>query len=96
MDLDFQVIPSASRPITLYCDNSGAVTQSKEPRYHKKQKHIERKYHLIRDIIERGDIVVTKIASEENLANPFTKALPIRVFERHVDCMGVKSLPYLL
>ena len=93
--MDLQVIPSAGRPITLYCDNSGAVAQSKEPRYHKKQKHIERKYHLIRDIIERGDTVVTKIASEENLADPFTKALPIQVFERHVDSMGVRRLPDL-
>ena len=93
--MDLQVIPSADRPITLYCDNSGAVAQSKEPRYHKKQKHIERKYHLIRDIIERGDTVVTKIASEENLADPFTNTLPVRVFEKHVDYMGVKSLPDL-
>ena len=93
--LDLQVILSADRPITLYCDNSGAVAQSKEPRYHKKQKHIERKYHLIRDIIKRGDTVVTKIASEENLADPFIKTLPVRVFEKHVDYMGVKSLPDL-
>ena len=93
--LDLQVILSTNRPITLYCDNSGAVAQSKEPRYHKKQKHIERKYHLIRDIVKRGDTMVTKIASEKNLADPFTKTLPIRVFEKHVDYMGVKSLPDL-
>ena len=60
--LDLHVISSVDRLITLYCDNSGAVAQSKELRYHKKQKHIERKYHLICDIIERGDTVVTKIA----------------------------------
>ena len=93
--LDLQVIPSADLPITLYCDNSGATAQSKEPRYHKKHSNIERKYHLIRDIIERGDTVVTKIALEENLAYPFTKTLPVRVFEKHVDYMGVKSLPDL-
>ena len=93
--MDLQVIPSANRPITLYYDNCGAVAQSKEPRYHKKQKHIERNCYLIRDIIERGDTVVTKIASEENLADPFTKTLPVRVFEKHVDYMGVKSLPDL-
>ena len=75
--LDLQVILSVDRPITFYCDNSGVVAQSKEPRYHKKQKHIERKYHLICDIIERGDTVVTKIASKENLADPFTKTLPV-------------------
>ena len=56
--MDLQVIPSADRPITLYCDNSGVVAQSKELRYHKKQKHIEKKYHLICDIIERGDTVL--------------------------------------
>ena len=37
--------------ITLFCDNSGAVAQSKDPRNHKKGKHIERKYHIIRDIV---------------------------------------------
>ena len=73
--MDLEVIPNADWPITLYCDNSGALAQSKEPRYHKKQKHINRKYHLIRDIIQREDTVVFKIASEENLANPFTKSL---------------------
>ena len=34
--MDLQVILSADRPINLYCDNSGVVAQSKEPRYHKK------------------------------------------------------------
>ena len=38
-------------PITLFCDNNGAVAQSKDPRNHKKGKHIERKYHIIRDIV---------------------------------------------
>ena len=94
--LDLQVIPSVNRPITLYCDNSRAVAQSKELRYHKKHKHTERKYHLIQDIIERGDTVVTKIASQENLVDPFTKTLLVLVFVKHVDYMGVKSLPDLL
>ena len=94
--MDLEVIPNADRPITFYCDNSGALAQSKEPRYHKKQKHIERKYHLIRDIIQRGDIIVSNIASEENLADPFTKSLPERVFERHVNYMGIRRIPDLL
>ena len=63
-------------PITLFCDNSGVVAQSKDSMNHKKGKHIERKYHIIRDIIARGDVVVPKIESANNLANPFTKALP--------------------
>ena len=34
--------------------------------------------------------MVTKIASEENLAYPFTKTLTVLVFEKHVDYMGIK------
>ena len=39
--------------------------------------------------------MITIITSEENLAYPFTKTLPVQVFEKHVDYMGVKSLPDL-
>ena len=77
-------------PIILFCNNSGAVTQSKDPRNHKKGKHIEKKYHIIRDIIARGDVVVAKIESANNLADPFTKALPQRTFESHLEGMGVR------
>ena len=77
-------------PITLFCDKSGAVAQSKDPRNHKKGKHIERKYHIIRDIVARGDVVVAKIDSANNLADPFTKALPQTTFESHLEGMVVR------
>ena len=48
------------------------VAKSKDSRNHKKGKHIERKYHIIRDIVARGDVVVAKIKSANNLANSFT------------------------
>ncbi|TYK11956.1 gag/pol protein [Cucumis melo var. makuwa] len=57
--IDFEVVPNMSKPITLYCDNSGAVANTREPRSHKREKHIERKYHLIREIVHRGDVIVT-------------------------------------
>ena len=81
-----------SVPITLFCDNSEAIAHSKDPRNHKKGKHIERKYHIIGDIIARGDVVVAKIESANNLANPFTKTLPQRTFESHLEGMGVRSV----
>ena len=37
---DLEVIPNGEQPITLYCDSSGAVANSKEPRSHKCSKHI--------------------------------------------------------
>ena len=56
-----EVVPNVNEPMTLYCDSSGAVANSKEHRCHKRTKHIERKYHLIREIVQRGDVVVKKI-----------------------------------
>ena len=54
------------------------------------KKHIEQKYHLIREIVRRGDVVVTKVASADNLADPFTNALTSNIFQLHVDRMGVR------
>ena len=87
---DLGVMRMEQVPITLCCDNSGVVAQSKDPRNHKKGKHIERKYHIIRDIVIRGDVVVAKIDGANNLANPFTKALPLRTFESPLEGMGVR------
>ena len=73
-------------------DNSGAVANVKEPWSHKRGKHIERKYHLIRLIVSRGDTVVSQIASEDNLVDPFTKGLAQKIFDQHVEGMGVRCI----
>ena len=86
---DLGVMRMEQVPITLFCNNSGVVAQSKNPRNHK-GKHIERKYHIIRDIIACGNVVVAKIESANNLADPFTKALPQKTFESHLEGMGVR------
>ncbi|TYK09437.1 retrovirus-related pol polyprotein from transposon tnt 1-94 [Cucumis melo var. makuwa] len=56
---DLKVVSNMTKPITLYYDNSGAVANSREPRSHKRGKHIERKYHSIREIVHRGDVIIT-------------------------------------
>jgi len=93
--IDLEVVPNMSKPITLYCDNSGAVANPREPRSHKRRKHIERKYHLIREIVHRGDVIVTQIASTHNVADPFTKPLTAKVFEGHLESLGLRDMPHL-
>ena len=78
--------------VTLYCDNSEAIANSKEPKSHKRKKHIERKYHLIREIVSRGDAMVGQIASEDNLTDPFIKGLVQKIFDQHVEGMGVRCI----
>ena len=53
---DLGVVEGASKPLDLYYDNSGAIAQVKEPRNHHKTQHILRRFNLIRDIVERGDV----------------------------------------
>ena len=94
--IDLEVVSDAAQPMTLYCDNSGAVANSKEPRSHKRSKHIERRYHLIREIVARGDVEVKQISTHDNIADPFTKTLSIRVFEKHLEGLGIKDCSSLL
>ena len=93
---DLEVVPNLDKPITLYCDNSGAVANSKEPRSHKRDKHIERKYHLIREIVQRGDVIVTKIALQDNHVDPFTNILLAKVFEGHLEGLGLRDMTHML
>ena len=64
---DLEIVLNMHLSITLYCDNNGVVANLEEPRSHKRRKHTERKYHLIRKIVHRGDIVVTQISSKQNM-----------------------------
>ena len=47
---DLEVIPDAEKAMTLFCDNEAAIANSKECRHHKRTKHIDRKYHLIKGL----------------------------------------------
>ncbi|KAJ9561546.1 hypothetical protein OSB04_006706 [Centaurea solstitialis] len=89
---DLRVIASVSRPIDIFCDNSGAVAQAKEPREHHKSRHVLRKYHLIREIIGRGDVRICKIPTEDNVADPLTKPLARVKHEAHANSIGMQYL----
>ncbi|KAJ9536811.1 hypothetical protein OSB04_un000035 [Centaurea solstitialis] len=89
---DLRVIASISRPIDIFCDNSGAVAQAKEPREHHKLRHVLRKYHLIREIIGKGDVRICKIPTENNVADPLTKPLARVKHEAHANSIGMQYL----
>ena len=72
---NLSVVHTISNPIPLLCDNNGAIAQAKEPRSHQKSEHILRRFHLIREIVARGDVIVERVPSTDNVANPLTKVL---------------------
>ncbi|KAK8553907.1 hypothetical protein V6N12_030886 [Hibiscus sabdariffa] len=84
------VIPSISDVVDLYCDNNGAIAQAKEPRSHQRSKHILRRFHLIREIIDRGDVEICKVNTDDNIADPLTKPLAQQKHDRHTESLGIR------
>src|SRR6266496_3274702 len=73
---DLGVIPNASGPMKIFYDNTGAITLAKESRFHKRTKHIKRRFNSIRDQVKEGYIEICKIHTDLNVVDPLTKPLP--------------------
>ncbi|WJX62481.1 hypothetical protein P8452_47473 [Trifolium repens] len=67
--------------LTLYCDNLSAINISKNPIQHSRTKHIDIRHHFIRDLVEDNIVTLEHVATENQLADIFTKALDANRFE---------------
>jgi hypothetical protein len=61
---------------TIFQDNQGCIALSNNPIYHKRTKHIDVRYHYIRERVESGDVALVHVPSERQLADLMTKPLP--------------------
>ena len=59
----------------LYCDNQGTIALAKNPIKQQRTKHVDIKYHFIRDEIAKGAVCMSYIPSDSNLADIFTKPM---------------------
>ncbi|GJT82251.1 retrotransposon protein, putative, ty1-copia subclass [Tanacetum coccineum] len=82
------VVPSNDYPIKMNCDNSAAIIMAKESGIQKGARHFKRKYHYVRECIETGEIDIVKVHTDDNLADPFTKALAGPKLTRHAKKHG--------
>ena len=89
---DLAVIPNASGPMTLFCDNTGAIALAKEPRFHRNTRHIKRRFNSIRESVQNGDIEICKVHTDRNVADPLTKPLPRAKHDQHQNFMGVRFI----
>ena len=89
---DLKVVPSITNPVDVYCDNNGAIAQAKEPRSHQRSKHILRRYHLIREIIERGNVKICRVPTDDNVVDPLTKPLPQAKHDRHARFIFIRYI----
>nr|GEY76639.1 retrotransposon protein, putative, Ty1-copia subclass [Tanacetum cinerariifolium] len=84
------VVPSYNYPIEMNCDNIAAISMAKEPGIMKGARHFQRKFHYVRECVDTGEIEMVKVHTDDNLADPFTKALAGPKLTRHARSMGVR------
>ena len=68
------------KTIVIYYDSQNAVSLSMNQVYHDKTKHVNVKYHFVRDMIKSEAIAIEKISTNENVANMLREALPYEKF----------------
>ena len=85
---DLQII--TVQPPLLYSDSITALLLTDESAPYQRSKHIDTRYHYIRDILKKDQIQVDYVPSEENPADVFTKALSSDLHHRCVLGMGLR------
>ncbi|GKD67176.1 retrovirus-related pol polyprotein from transposon TNT 1-94 [Tanacetum coccineum] len=76
------VVPTIEEPKNMYCDNTGAIAIAKDHGVTKGARHFRVKVHYLRETIEMGDVKIDKVDTDDNLDDPFTKAL---AFPKHSE-----------
>jgi hypothetical protein len=78
-------------PTPIFCDNTSAIALSKNHVFHKKSKHIDTRFHFIRELVNNGDIALQFCGSRDQLADIFTKPLGKSVFDFQRQHLGIVS-----
>src|SRR4051812_18512693 len=86
------VVQGTSNPLDVYWDNNGSIAQAKEPRQHQKNKHIRMHYHQIREFVEDGSVMICKIHTDSNVADPLTKPLPQPAHDADTRAIGIRYI----
>jgi len=76
---DFQI--TCTPTISILCDNTGAISISKNPVMHSKTKHIPIKYHFLREQVSEQNIKAEYVPSKEQVVDILTKPLHGETFE---------------
>ena len=82
-------------PTVIYCDKQSCIKLSANPVFHDRSKHIDIRYHHIRDCVQRRIMMLSYVPTEDQDVDILTKALTKSKFEFHRGRIGVADNPYL-
>jgi hypothetical protein len=80
-------------PFSIYCDNTSAISISKNQVMHSKMKNIPIKYHFLQEQVAEKNIRVEYMGTKEQVTNIFTKSLAQEAFEYLRQRLRVISTP---
>nr|GEW68255.1 hypothetical protein [Tanacetum cinerariifolium] len=83
------IIPTIEEPIKMYFANTRSINIANESGVTKGARHYRAKVHYLREVIEFGDMKLEKVHTDDNLADPFTKALPYPKHSEHTKNIGM-------
>jgi hypothetical protein len=89
MGLDGVLNDEKAPPMTLYMDNKGAIDLTTALGATKRSKHIDIRYHYVRDMVNQGVISIRQVPSAEMAADGFTKVLDVVRHTRFLDLIGL-------
>ena len=73
----------------IHCDNRSCIKLTENPVFHDRSKHIDLKYHYIRDMVHRNVIKLKYIATDDQVADILTKSLQLAKFALFRGKLGV-------
>ena len=68
---------------TILEDNQACISMSKNPAQHARTKHIDVRYHFVRERIEQQELELDYVPTKDNTADMFTKGLDRKLFHKH-------------
>ncbi|GJR14254.1 hypothetical protein Tco_0796906 [Tanacetum coccineum] len=77
--------------IPMYCDNKSAIALCCNNVQHSRSKHIDIRFHFIKEHVENGVIELYFVNTEYQLADIFTKALGRERIEFLINKLGMRS-----
>jgi hypothetical protein len=77
--------------VAIYEDNQACIALTKNPEDHKRTKHIQIKYHVVRKYVEEGLITFVYCPTKDQLADIFTKGVPGPLMRNMLTRLGLKS-----
>lgn len=76
-------------PTIIHGDNLSAQNLARNPVYHARSKHIVIRYHFIREVIQKGDVELKYVPTNDMIADMLTKNLSKLKYEKLIKLMNV-------